>query len=78
MVNVVFGEGPAAGLDPSIEQDSDAEFGQCCLFLEATQATPSTRELHIALFAHVTRDVCVLSTVIKYNDVIANVVSSLT
>ena len=47
MVNVVFGEGPAAGLDPSIEQDSDAEFGQCCLFLEATQATAYPRASYI-------------------------------
>ena len=34
---------PEAGPDPSIEQDSDAESGQCSFFLEATQATAYPR-----------------------------------
>ena len=68
---------PEAGPDPSIEQDSDAESGQCFLFLEATQATPLPRELHIALLAAGTSDVCVLCAVINCTDIIAQVVSSL-
>ena len=66
------------GWTPASNRPLMPSSGNAVFFLEATQATPSTRELHIALLAHVTHDVCVLSTVIKYNDVIANVVSSLT
>ena len=65
---------PEASLDPNVEQNFDAESGQCFFFLEAKQATPY-RELHIALLAEGTYDVCVLSIVIKGSDVIATVVS---
>ena len=68
---------PEAGLDPNVEQNFDAESGQCFFLLEAKQATPY-RELHIALLAEGTYDVCVLSIVIKGTDVIATVVSKQT
>ena len=34
---------PEAGLDPNVEQNFDAESGQCFFLLEAKQATPYPR-----------------------------------
>ena len=70
---------PEAGPDPSIEQDSDAEAGQC-LFLSRSHTSyrlPASF-IHISLLADDTYDVCVLPAVINCTDVIAKVASSLT
>ena len=77
MVNAAFGEGhPAAGPDTSIEQDSDAESGQCFFFRSHT-SYPLPRELHVVLLAADTSDVRLLSAAINCTDAIAPVVSRL-